>query len=85
MTRIETQNFRRINRRRAENLYNADVPVYLCACILNPESPWQPAIDVLRSNVEAAFEGVVNAFEYYNCNAEAGRRVFFYEWTGGAQ
>ena len=85
MTRIETQNFRRINRRRAENLYNADVPVYLCACNLNPESPWQPAIDVLRSIVVAPFVGVVIAFVYYNCNAEAGRRVFFYEWTGGAQ
>lgn len=85
MRQIETQNFRRINRRRAKNLYNADVPVYLCACNMNPESPWQPAIDVLRPNVEAPFEGVVNAFERYNCNAEAGRQAFFYERTGGVQ
>ena len=35
MRQIETQNFRRINRRRAQNLYNADVPVYLCACNMN--------------------------------------------------
>lgn len=85
MRQIETQNFRRINRRRAQNLYNADVPVYLCACNKNPESPWQSAVEVLRSNVEAPFEGVVNAFEYYNCNAETGHQAFFYERTNGAQ
>lgn len=85
MRQIVTENFRRISRRKAEQLYNADMPVYLCACNMNPESSWQPAIDVLRSIVEAPFEGIVNAFVYYNCNAETGRKPFFYEWTGGAQ
>lgn len=53
--------------------------------LYNPESPWQSAVEVLRSNVEAPFEGVVNAFEYYNCNAETGHQAFFYERTNGAQ
>ena len=81
MNQIQIGSFRRINRTRARNLYEAGKTVYLCPCNMPPTSMWvvgisKPAND---SAVDTLFDSRVNAFAYYNHNDVAGHQTFFYE------
>lgn len=48
-----------------------------CKCF---PSTWMPFYDVLpeEGRTKEDFERLVNAFEYYNCNKETGKRAAFY-------
>jgi hypothetical protein len=68
----------RINKKRARNLFNKGVKIYLCPSNLRPIGPWFNAFDVDLSAGEA-FDTILNSFEYYNCiNNETGYFTSFY-------
>jgi len=83
MNQVEFGGFRRINRKKAKNLYKSGSTIYLCSSNMSPESIWQPAIGISKpaddTNVDSLFEAIVNEYTYFNCNKETGRQVFFYE------
>jgi hypothetical protein len=68
----------RINKKRARNLFNKGVKIYLCPSNFRPIGPWFNAFDVDLSAGEA-FDTILNNFEYYNCmNRETGYFASFY-------
>ena len=72
---------KRIDRRKAAAAYNNGLDVLFIPCNLNPVNNfynlgiWEnKALDGQYRD----FTALVNAFEYYNCNAETGRYTAFY-------
>lgn len=68
--------YKRVNKRVARKLFNAGGVVYLAPCKANPCSDWVGLIDIRKES--AAFDTVINEFEYYNCNFEMGKRAAYY-------
>lgn len=71
---------KKIDKRVARNLYNGGQIIGLCASNLRPErfcsfhqQENPPYCD--------SFEVLCNSFSFYNCNAEAGRRISFFSFT----
>lgn len=68
----------RIQKGNAKKLYELGLPITLCPCKFNPESPWGVGVLVDKKSGES-FEKVVNAFEFYNCtNNETGKYASYY-------
>jgi hypothetical protein len=68
----------RINKKRARNLFNKGVKIYLCPSNFCPIGVWFNAFDVDLTAGEA-FDTILNNFEYYNCiNNETGYFTSFY-------
>lgn len=92
MKQITIGEYRRISKKAAEKLYNAGKTVRICACKLSPVNMWGAFVDANNAEYTAvsgdgfnttvarnrAFETVVNAFRYYNCNHETGYYPAFY-------
>lgn len=92
MNKISVGGFTRITRKEARKRYNAGEVVRMCAVKLSPVNMWavlriatRKPIPPLRGdgfNTVVAhsreFDTVVNAFIFYNCNAETGRYPAFY-------
>lgn len=84
--------YTRITRKEARKRYNAGEVARLCAVKLSPVNMWGCFADCCREalspiaedgfNTVVArsreFDTVVNAFTFYNCNAETGRYPAFY-------
>lgn len=69
----------RVDRRTARKLYDAGAPIWLQACRLHPAGAWTQAVQIERNDADGAtFEQVENAFMYYNCTPETGKRVAWY-------
>ena len=65
----------------ARKMYNSGLTVNLLPCKVSTCSVWiRPfAINKAESeNLENQFDRTVNAFQYYNCNAETGYYSSFY-------
>lgn len=73
--RYET--YTQVTRMKAERLYNEGNVIYMLPCNTNPYSIWMDLCAVELS-VSGDFAKAVNAFEYYNCNNEAGRYACFF-------
>lgn len=73
----EVDNMTKITKALARKLYDEGKPVRLVASKMNPDLFSSP-IDRKVCGVD--FENVVNAFRYYNCNAECGKRVCYYTY-----
>lgn len=74
--------FERINKKQARAAYNNGLTVVFCPCNLRPGSFWGLDMDMNKNNQNCAgvdFDGVVNAFEWYNCrDRETGKYTAFY-------
>lgn len=68
--------YKKVDKRVARKLFDAGGVVYLAPCKANPCSPWFGLIDIRKES--AAFDTVINEFEYYNCNTEMGKRAAYY-------
>lgn len=92
MNKINVGGFVRISKKAAEKLYNAGKTVRICAVNVSPVNVWGAYADCNRAEHSPvsgdgfntvvprnrAFETVVNAFTFYNCNAETGKYPAFY-------
>lgn len=75
--------YTRINARKARRLYDSGVDLMVCACRLDPVSPWLngPTFNnhgLEKWELEKAFSKFVNAFTYYNCSIETGLYPAYY-------
>nr|DAG02237.1 MAG TPA: hypothetical protein [Siphoviridae sp. ctmqu18]DAI46367.1 MAG TPA: hypothetical protein [Caudoviricetes sp.] len=68
--------YKKVDKRVARKLFDAGGVVYLAPCKANPCSDWVGLIDIRKES--AAFDTVINKFEYYNCNTELGKRAAYY-------
>ena len=79
MNQIKIDNYTRISKQAARARHNAGQPCYAIPCKLHPENMWQrPAPVPVYEPQGATFDEWLNAFEYYNCDAERGRYTAFY-------
>ena len=96
MTRLVFNGYKRISKKAAEKLYNAGEIVRICPIKISPVNVWGLFADCQKErftpvsgggfNATVArnreFETVVNAFTFYNCNAETGKYPAFYVKEG---
>ena len=70
---------KRITMTQARKLYNKGTKIYLMPSKAVPGSIWilPTRISMIDHNPKA-FDSEVNAYRYYNCTAETGKRVHFY-------
>ena len=83
----------KINKIKAERLYNEGSTIYLVPCKVYPDfnSPWVKPFPIDLKKVKTEYEGYpdlielhgnfksrINNFEYYNCNSELGNYTHFY-------
>lgn len=81
MNKISVGGFTRITRKEARKRYNAGEVIRMCAVKLSPVNMWGCFADCCREALSPRsreFDTVVNAFTFYNCNAETGRYPAFY-------
>ena len=76
MNRIETGNFKRIDKRQARKIYENNGEIYACACKVNPDNAWGLLLGPLTTWYP--FDEVVKNATYYNCNSELGKYLAFY-------
>ena len=75
---------RRIDKRKARNLFNKGIEIYLCPSNLRPFGAWfQPLMISLNNPYSIcetlSFTDIVNYYTYYNCiNNETGYFPSFY-------
>lgn len=70
-------NFTKITKPKARAVYNAGGNVYLMASKLRVGNAWVQPVCINKNSGEE-FESQINAFSYYNCNAETGKAVNYY-------
>lgn len=68
----------RITRKKAQAAYNSGATVLFCPVNLRPDTPYHVETVIEKDRTGESFESMVNAFEYYNCNGEAGHYTAFY-------
>lgn len=79
MNQIMIDGFTRITKQTARKRHNAGLASYMLPCKMNPSNVWMKPVPVpVYTPQGATFSEIVNAFEYYNCNAETGRYTAFY-------
>jgi len=92
MKNLAVGEYRRISKCAAEKLYEAGGTVRICPVKISPVNAWGFFADCRKDiftpvsddgfNTTVArsreFQTVVNAFSYYNCNAETGGYPAFY-------
>lgn len=81
MLKLETENFKRINKTTARRLFDQGVKIALLPCKMHPANTWQaPAVVSMASG---SFDQVCNAYHYYNCNyTKTGKYIAFYVMKG---
>ena len=65
-----------VNRQKAKRLFNEGKVIFLCPSKTNPCSMFGNICSIEKN--DETFEQIENAFSYYNCNAETGKRITFY-------
>ena len=71
----------RIDKRKAKNLYNKGVTLVICPDNLRPFTPWCVELIInINDHIEKPdFNKRINVFEIYNCfNRETGYHASFY-------
>ena len=70
---------KRINMTQARKLYNEGTNIYLLPSKAVPGSIWILPVRISRDESNPHdFDGEVNAYRYFNCTAETGKRIHFY-------
>ena len=76
MQKIEIDNYIRIDKRKARNLFELGIDIYVYPSNLRPSGPWGSAM--LLDHLEN-FESQVNSATYYSCiNSQTGYYLNFY-------
>lgn len=75
----------RINKKKARNLFNKGEIIHLLPCKLNINNYWFPACAISLTSDIKSFDGIVNEYEYYNCNYEMGYYCAYYVKWGALQ
>lgn len=75
--RVNGENVVRVNRKKAQTLYNKGISICLAPCLMNLNSIWYSPIWINKDS-DIDFDTNVNSFEYYNCNNELGKYAAFY-------
>lgn len=89
MKNINVGGFQRIHKAKAKSLYRQGNTVYMIPVNMRPDNMFMPAMPFsnrlsndndngMFGNVASTFEKRVNAYTYYNCNAETGKYPAFY-------
>jgi hypothetical protein len=87
MNKYNFKTLERISKTTARKLYDAGNEVLFIPCKLNPENNFYNLGMWQRNDLWGqyeTFEKLCNAFEYYNCNNEAGSYTAFYIKKGVA-
>lgn len=69
---------KKINKTSARKLFDQGKTIRLFPCKANINSPWWAGGVQVSSKIGETFDQIVNAYEWYNCNSEAGRYAHFY-------
>lgn len=71
---------KRIDKREARKRFYNGENIYIEPCKINPASKWMthPIINKKEALSGIFFDGLVDTFEYYNCNSETGTYASFY-------
>ena len=73
---------KRINMTQARKMYNEGTSIYLLPSKAVPGSIWIFPVKISHDiQAQCDFDTKVNAYRYYNCTAETGKRVHFYVET----
>ena len=67
-----------IQKRTAKKLFDAGETIYMQTSNFHPFGVWSQCIEI-NNKESRLFEDIVNSFEYYNCNSEAGYYTTFYK------
>lgn len=78
MNNVSIGDFRRINKTTARGLFDDGKTIRICPAKTNPDNVWGHYADIDYDDGEADFDSLVNAYTFYNCNAELGRYPAFY-------
>lgn len=69
--------YKKINKKTAESLYNTFQEIYIIPCKCNINSIWFTGCSVINDGTRT-FEQLVNQFIYYNCCNELGKHPAYY-------
>ena len=78
------ENYKRVNKPTARKMYNRGFTIEIIPCkvlFTKDEFAWiKPFVTNIKDSTESEnkFDRMVNAFEYYNCNAETGYFAHYY-------
>lgn len=68
-----------INMTQARKLYNEGTSIYLLPSKAVPDSIWIFPVKISHDvQAQDDFDAKINAYHYYNCTAETGKRIHFY-------
>lgn len=65
---------KKINKSVARKMFAEGKTFFMAACKMRPDS----AYEIDPTKADSTFDELLNAFNYYNCNAVAGRYPAFY-------
>lgn len=68
----------RVNKQKANRLFNEGKGIYILPCKANPSSIWISPMFFEKSAENNDFLSIVNSFEYYNCNSQLGKYSAFF-------
>lgn len=68
----------RVNKQKANRLFNEGKGIYLLPCKANPCSAWISPMFFEKSEENNDFTRLVGSFEYYNCNSQLGKYSAFF-------
>jgi hypothetical protein len=80
---IQNLNVKQVNKNVAKKAFLQGKTIFLHSCNMRINNMWQsPMPTNLQSDAnvihEMTFEAICNEFEYYNCDAERGKRILFF-------
>ena len=79
MNNIKINNIIRVSKRTARSMYEENYTIELIPRLINPRGMWMQGYAINKLKEEGRdFDNIVNAYEYYNCNAETGSYVAYY-------
>lgn len=77
--KIETDKFIRVTKPVARKLHRAGAAVTVVPCNIRVDNVWRMGYTITKSNCEVGlFDREIDAYEWYNCNAEVGYYASFY-------
>lgn len=70
---------KKVNKSVARKAFNNGEIVHVVPCKANPASMWFRGSMIVISKLRTPdFDAIVEKFQYYNCNAQLGKRVAYY-------
>lgn len=72
---------KQVNKTTARKLYNEGKTVYLQSCNMSLNNPWQSPYPISKEDERwngSSFDGMVNGFQWWNCDAKRGRYANFF-------